>query len=118
MAANELPSKSHYNITLEQNVHVTIDSDLTAIYPELTGRSLAKIKQLLIFIAGAVPFVPNWAKMLTALEIGDVRTLKTYVKYLEEAQLIRTLQKSTNKFSRLEVCEKITLDNPTSVLCW
>ena len=107
-----LPSKSHYKITLEQNVHATIDSDLTAIYPELTGRSLAKIKQLLIFIAGAVPFVPNWAKMLIALEIGDVRTLKTYVKYLEDAQLIRTLHKSTNKFSRLEVCEKITLDNP------
>lgn len=108
----EMKTKAHYKITLEQNLHATVESDLTAIYPELTGKSVAKIKQLLLFIAGSVPFVPNWSKILQALEIGDVRTLKNYFKHLEDARLIRTLYKSTKKMSQLGSPEKVYLDNP------
>ncbi len=107
----EVADKQVYTTLLEQNIHTTIEADLTAIYPSLTGSSVKKIKQLLAFIASAVPFTPHWRKIKNILEIGDERTLKTYFKYLEDAELIKTLIKSTHKLNRLETPEKIYLNN-------
>lgn len=111
----EMPNEELYFITLEQNIHTTIESDLVAIYPHLSGTSIAKIKQLLIFIAKAVPFTPNWTKIKETLEIGDIRTLKTYFQYLEDAYLIRSVSKEKLKLSHLNSMEKIYLDNPNQM---
>lgn len=100
-----------FKITLEQNIHTTIETDLVAIYPFLTGNSIKKIKQLLIFIAQSVPFTPNWQKIKTITEIGDDRTLKTYFKYLEDAYIIRAIEGNTDKLKRLEMADKIFLSN-------
>lgn len=107
----EIKNEALYKITLEQNMHTTIESDIATIFPKLTGSSIRKIKNLLIFIAEAVPFTPNWNKIMTALEIGDERTLKSYFKHLEDAGLIRSISKATKKFSRLEYPEKVYLNN-------
>jgi uncharacterized protein len=111
----EINSEALYKITLEQNIHTTIESDIATIYPQLNGSSIQKIKKLLIFIATSVPFVPNWKKILSALEIGDERTLKAYFKHLEDAGLIRTLSSSSKKFRRVESSEKVYLDNPNQM---
>ncbi|OGN59814.1 MAG: hypothetical protein A3F40_04145 [Chlamydiae bacterium RIFCSPHIGHO2_12_FULL_27_8] len=100
-----------YKITLEQNVHTTIESDLASIFPKLTGNSLKKIKQLLIYISESVPFTPHWQKILKILEVGDDRTLKVYFKHLEEAKLIQKIQSASNKLNKIEKEEKIYLDN-------
>lgn len=100
-----------YRITLEQNIHTIIESDLPAIFPKLTGSSIKKIKQLLIFIADSVPFTPNWQKIGSLLDIGDQRTLKNYFKYLEDAGLIRALCRATKKMKKIEAPEKVYLDN-------
>ncbi len=107
----EIQDESIYKMTLEQNVHTTIESDLVAIYPQLSGVSIQKIKRLLIFIANAVPFMPNWSHIKTVLEIGDLRTLKTYFAHLEDAGLIKSIAKATEKFSQLESPSKIYLEN-------
>ncbi len=107
----EIQNEAIYKMTLEQNVHTTIESDLAAIYPQLTGTSIQKIKKLLIFIADAVPFMPNWNHILSAIEIGDIRTLKTYFSHLEDAGLIKSISKATKKFNQLESPSKIYLDN-------
>lgn len=107
----EIGDEEAYRITLEQNLHMSVEIDLVAIYPHLTGQSIKKIKQLLTFIAQAVPFIPNWQKMMGALEIGDIRTLKTYFNHLEDAGLIRSLSKATKKFSQLENPDKLYLEN-------
>jgi hypothetical protein len=107
----EIKGEAQYKMTLEQNVHTTIESDLGSIYPQLTGMSIQKIKRLLIFIANAVPFTPNWNHIMAALEIGDIRTLKTYFSHLEDAGLIKSISKATNKFSGLESLSKIYLEN-------
>ena len=112
---NEIKDEAIYKMTLEQNVHTTIESDLAAIYPQLTGMSIQKIKQLLVFIANAVPFTPNWNHILTVLEIGDLRTLKAYFSHLEDAGLIKSISKATKKFSRLESPSKIYLENPNQL---
>ena len=107
----EYPSKDSFTITLEQNIHTTIESDLAAIHPELTGNSMKKIKQLISYIAGEVPFIPSWSKIKEIIDVKDNRTLKTYFKYLEDADLIRSLSRSMTKLSGIEQVEKIYLNN-------
>lgn len=107
----EINDGDAYKITLEQNFHMTIESDLASIYPNLAGSSEKKIKQLLSFIANAVPFIPNWQKIMQILEIGDVRTLKTYFSHLEDACLINSVLKASDKLTKLESSGKIYLDN-------
>jgi predicted AAA+ superfamily ATPase len=111
----EMENESFYKITLEQNVHTTIESDLASVYPQLTGVSMQKIKQLLIFIANAVPFTPNWNSLKSIVEVGDLRTLKTYFAHLEDAELIQSLSKAIQKLHRLESPSKIYLNNPNQL---
>lgn len=64
-----------------------------------------------MFITAAVPFTPNWQKIMQILEIGDLRTLKSYFSHLEDACLIHSISKASNKLSKLESPEKVYLDN-------
>lgn len=111
----EYKNKTLFHITLEQNVHTTLESDLIAIYPSLSGASIKKIKKLLAIIAASVPFTPDLKKLKTTLEVGDERTLKTYLKYLEDAGIILTVSKSGRGLRELEKPEKIYLNNPNLI---
>ncbi|MBS0655274.1 MAG: ATP-binding protein, partial [Verrucomicrobia bacterium] len=111
----ELPNEEFYFITLEQNIHATIEVDLAAIYPHLNGVSINKLKQLLIFIAKSVPFTPNWTTIKDTLEIGDARTVKTYFQYLQDAYLVRCVGKGNKKFDHMNSPEKVYLDNPNQM---
>jgi len=94
---------------------MAIESDLSAIYPTLTGNSVRKIRQLLSFIAENVPFIVNFKKIKNIVNVSDERTLKGYLKYLEDADLIRLVMKSSNKLRKLELPKKIYLDNPNEL---
>lgn len=111
----ELPSEELYYITLEQNLHTTLEADLPAIYSHLTASSINKLKALLIFIAKSVPFTPNWNKIKELLDIGDARTVKTYFQYLEDAAFIRTVGIGNKKLDHLSTIEKVYLDNPNQM---
>lgn len=105
-------SVNEFKITVEQNLHTTIESDLVAIYPHLTGNSIKKIKQLVTYLAQAVPFTPNWQAIKNKTNIGDDRTLKTYFGYLQDASIIQGLESGSDKIKRIEDPEKIFLANP------
>ena len=97
---------------LEQNINISISSDLLFVYPSLDGNSIKKLKMLLKIIMQSVPFVPVIEKLKTTLEIGDGRTLKEYFIKLEDAGIIKLLMKSSSKrLKQLEKPEKIYLDN-------
>lgn len=113
---SEIPNEALYATTLEQNIHTSIESDLVAIHPELTGRSVIKIRQLLSFIAESVPFTPAWKKLKETLDIGDERTLKNYFKYLQDAELITLVQPSGKKIRKLELLEKVYLNNTNQII--
>ncbi|MBA3602211.1 MAG: ATP-binding protein [Parachlamydiaceae bacterium] len=104
-------SVDEFKLTVEQNLHTALESDLVAIYPHLTGNSIKKIKQLITFIAQAVPFTPNWQAIKKLTDIGDDRTLKTYFNYLQDASIIQGLESGSDKMKRIEVPEKIFLAN-------
>jgi len=100
-----------FYMALEQNIHTTIESDLLAIYPSLTGNSIKKLKSLLKVISASVPFTPDMKKLKTIIGVGDERTLKNYLKYLEDAGLIKMFLKSSKGLRSIEKPEKIYLNN-------
>jgi len=111
----EYKNKELFYLTLEQNIHTTLESDLIAIYPSLSGNSIKKIKKLLAIIAASVPFTPDLKRLKRILDVGDERTLKTYIKYLEDAGIILTVSKSGRGLRELEKPEKIYLNNPNLI---
>lgn len=111
----EYKNRELFYLTLEQNIHTTLESDLIAIYPSLSGNSIKKIKKLLMIIASSVPFTPDLKKLKTMLDVGDERTLKTYLKYLEDAGIILTVSKGGRGLRELEKPEKIYLNNPNLI---
>lgn len=63
----------------------------------------------------SVPFTPDLKKLKNMLDIGDERTLKTYLKYLEDAGIILTISRSGKRLKELEKPEKIYLNNPNLI---
>lgn len=112
---NELKDEIKFRMTLEQNVHTTLEADLPAIYPQLTAHSIQKVKQLLIFIAENTPFTPNFHELKKILEIGDERTLKAYFNYLIDAELISIMHSASNKISKIQKNAKMYLQNPNII---
>ncbi|MBI4652139.1 ATP-binding protein [Candidatus Desantisbacteria bacterium] len=108
---NEFADKNIFRLTLEQNIHTTLESDLILIHPSLSGNSIKKIKSLLSIIASSVPFTPDLKKLKTILDIGDERTLKIYLKYMEDAGIIMSIYKGKGGLKELEKPEKIYLNN-------
>jgi uncharacterized protein len=109
---NELKDDIKFKMTLEQNVHTTLEADIPAIYPQLTAHSIQKVEQLFIFISENAPFTPNFHELKMVLEIGDERTLKTYFKYLTDAELISIMQSASKKLSKIQKKAKMYLQNP------
>ena len=81
----------------------------------MSGNSIKKIKKLLSIIAASVPFTPDLKRLKKILDVGDERTLKTYIKYLEDAGIILTVSKSGRGLRELEKPEKIYLNNPNLI---
>lgn len=108
----EYDDKAQFYMTLEQNVHTTLESDLIAIHQSLNGSSIRKIQKLLSIVSSLVPFTPDMKHLKNLLGIGDERTLKTYLKYLEDAGVILTVSRSGKGLREMEKPEKIYLNNP------
>lgn len=109
---NEFNDSKQFYLTIEQNIHTTLESDLPAIYQTLNGASVRKIKRLLAVISSLVPYTPDMKHLKNLLEIGDERTLKQYLKLLEDAGIILTVAKNGKGLRALEKPEKIYLNNP------
>jgi len=112
---DELKDDIKFKMTVEQNIHTTLEADIPAIYPKLTAYSIQKVEQLFIFIAENAPFTPNFHELKKILEIGDERTLKTYFKYLSDAELISIMQSASKKLSKIQKKEKMYLQNPNII---
>lgn len=102
-----------FYLTIEQNIHTTLEADLPAIHLTLNGSSVRKIERLLAIVSSLVPYTPDMKHLKNLLEIGDERTLKNYLKLLEDAGIILTVGKSGKGLRSLEKPGKIYLNNPT-----
>jgi len=108
---NEFTNPLLFYKTLEQNIHASIESDITSIHSQITGTTIRKLKQLLNIIAREVPFTADMNSLKNRLDIGDIRTLKIYLKYLEDAGLMILLNKGKSGVKNIEKPDKIYLNN-------
>jgi predicted AAA+ superfamily ATPase len=99
------------HIMLEQNIHTSIESDLTSVYSFINGETVRKIKKLLAVVASLVPYTPDLNSLKEICGVSDHRTLKTYLSYIEDAGIISQYQKSGNEMDSLRKPEKIYLNN-------
>ncbi len=107
-----MPNEILFFQTLQQNINVSIESDLLNIYPKLNGNSIKKIKMLLSVIIKSVPFEPKMSELKKAADIKDDRTLKDYLSKLDDAGLIKLLMQNSLKMKTFDKPEKIFLANP------
>lgn len=107
-----MPNEVLFFQTLQQNINVSIESDLLNIYPKLNGNSVKKIKMLLSVIIKSVPFEPKITDLKNAADIKDDRTLKDYLSKLDDAGLIKLLMQSSLSMKAFDKPEKIFLANP------
>jgi len=98
-----------YGIRIEEIVNMILEIEL----PLLRGLDLGyvhKIKQLLLIISEAVPFIPNVSKLSEKIGINRA-TLLLYLHYLEEIGLTINLFKQSGGISKLQKPLKIYLEN-------
>ena len=102
-----MDNKDDFYKTLQQSLNTTIESDLLSIYPNLSGVSINKIKKLLSSIISCVPFKPNLSQLQKILDIKDIRTLKEYLLYLDDAGIIKMLMANSMAYKNIDKPEKI-----------
>lgn len=107
-----MPNVTLFLQTLQQNINVSIESDLLYVYPKLNGTSIKKIKTLFSIIIKSIPFEPNMSDMKKAADITDDRTLKEYLSKLDDAGLIKLLIRNSLAIKSIDKPEKIYLSNP------
>lgn len=107
-----MPNEVMFLQTVQQNINVSIESDLLSIYPKLNGNSVKKIKMLLSVIIKSVPFEPKISELKIAADIKDDRTLKDYLAKLDDAGLIKLLMQNSLSMKAFDKPEKIFLANP------
>lgn len=102
-----------YFARLEEVVNMVLDIEL----PLLRGLETAyipKVRQLLQIIAESAPFVPNISKLSERIGINRT-TLLTYLFYLSESELIKTIYRDAAGISRLQKPDKLFLDNSSLI---
>lgn len=112
----EFEDLASFQSTLQQSVRTTLESDLPALHPTLTGATVGRIRRLLAAIAANVPFTPDLAKLRRLLHIADDRTLKEYLGYLEDAGLILVLRRPGGRMRSMEKPDRIYLGD-TNLAC-
>lgn len=104
-----------FYLKLEQDVRKTVENDSVDINSRLNGTSVKKILRLLSLLTESVPYTPDLNDLKRKLEIGDIRTLKQYLKFLEDSDVILSVSKKGRGFSELEKPEKLYLNNTNLV---
>ena len=98
-----------YQSRIESIVNYIIDTELTK-FRGLEVGSTRNIKALLQVLSQIVPYEIDIAKLSRLIGIQRPTTLK-YLKFLEEAALIRRLFTELDKITDLQKPDKILLDN-------
>ena len=101
-----------YYDSLINSINSTIEVDLPSVYTELDGQSIYNIKSMLKHIARKCPFTPNIQEISIALGIAKDNTLKKYLQYLHDGEIILNLYLIDKFHKNFLKPQKIFLNNP------
>lgn len=103
-----------YYSRIENVVNFIIDQEMT----EFCGVDSAytrKIKAMLLFLAGNVPYEVNIAKLASYLELNK-STVLSYLNAMERAELLHLLYTDNKSVTKMQKPDKIFIHN-TNMLC-
>ncbi|MCE7053164.1 AAA family ATPase [Algoriphagus sp. AGSA1] len=92
-----------------QIINTVLESDL-AFAKEYSPSNIAKIKKLLGVISVSVPFEPNISKIAEKLGLGRT-TVYSFLAHLQDAKLIRMINKQNRGINYLQKPDKIYFEN-------
>ncbi len=95
---------------LFQTINTVLESDL-AFSKDYSPANILKIKKLLGVIAVTVPFEPNISSIAGKLGLGR-NTVYSFLAHLQDAKIIRLLNKPNRGLNFLQKPDKIYFDNP------
>jgi predicted AAA+ superfamily ATPase len=98
-----------YHDRLAGIVNVILENDLPAVV-NLQNATIHKIKRLLAHVATRVPFTPNINELSGLIET-DRKSLLGYLEYLDRAELLRLLYRTSERLSSLAKPAKLFADN-------
>jgi predicted AAA+ superfamily ATPase len=102
-----------YSFRVEAAINQTLESDLPLIN-KLTPDVIIKLKKILGVIAQSAPFKPNIQKI--SERVGITRnSLVIYMRYLEEAKIIKQLYTTVSGIGSLQKPQKIYFENPNLI---
>jgi uncharacterized protein len=96
-----------FYLAVSQAVRTSIEVDLIAAHPRLSGASVRTMLELLAVLSASVPFTPDLRKLKTLLGIGDERTLKQYLRHLADAGVLNLLMLAERKLAAVEKPDRI-----------
>lgn len=92
-----------------QIINTVLESDL-AFAKEYSPSNISKIKKLLGVISVSVPFEPNISKIAEKLGLGRT-TVYSFLAHLQDAKLIRMINKPNRGINYLQKPDKIYFEN-------
>lgn len=109
--SNEIP----YYDSLINSINSVIDADLPYAYTDIDNISKQKIKLLLKHISSKCPFTPNISELSRNLNIANDNTLKKYLYYLNEGEVLINLYPTNKSHKDFQRPQKIFLNNTNYV---
>ena len=102
-----------YSQRLESAINQTLEGDLPLI-KNINADAVVKLKKILGVIAQSAPFKPNIQRISERIGISR-NSLIVYIRYLEEASIIKQLYTSTRGIGSLQKPEMIYFENPNLI---
>ena len=102
-----------YNFRVEAAVNQLLESDLPLI-KKITPDIVFKLKKILGVIAQSAPFKPNIQKISERVGVSR-NSLVIYIRYLEEAKIIKQLYTDVLGIGSLQKPQKIYFENPNLI---
>jgi predicted AAA+ superfamily ATPase len=111
LTRNNYTIESIYFDSLVNTINSVIDSDIPYIHHDVDPVARDKIKTLLKHIAIKCPFTPNISEVAQNLGLSNDNTLKKYLFYLHEAEILLNLYPSNKSHKDFPKPQKIFLNN-------
>lgn len=110
-------TRSHYSTqdiyfeSLINTMNSVIDSDISYVHQDIDPVARDKIKAILKHIASKCPFTPNISEVAQSLGLTNDNTLKKYLMYLNEGEILLNLYSNNKSHKDFPKPQKIFLNN-------
>ncbi|MBR5971885.1 MAG: ATP-binding protein [Paludibacteraceae bacterium] len=103
-------NETEYYSRIENVINFIIEQELVQ-FCQVDAAYVRKIKAMLLFLAGNVPYEVNIAKLSSYLELNKV-TVLSYLNSMQKSELIHLLYTDNKSVTKMQKPDKIYIHNP------